>query len=168
MKEIWKALPYRSKYSTYEISSLGNVRATFKNGKSKILKPIKANNKSDYLKVNINGKSKLIHRLVAETFIPNPSNFREVNHKDENQANNCINNLEWCEHKYNINYGTNRKRCGEKCSVKVNQYTVDGTFIKTWNSFSSIEKTLNYKRTCRSNCCNHRSKTSYGFIWRYY
>lgn len=52
----------------------------------------------------------LVHRFIAECFIPNPNNLPEINHKDENKTNNCVDNLEWCDHKYNINYGTRNKR----------------------------------------------------------
>lgn len=48
----------------------------------------------------------LIHKLVAETFIPNPDNLPCINHKDENPLNNCVSNLEWCTYKYNANYGS--------------------------------------------------------------
>ena len=56
---------------------------------------------------NSEGKmiNKYIHRLVAETFIDNPNNLSEVNHIDENKANNSVDNLEWCDRKYNNNYG---------------------------------------------------------------
>lgn len=52
----------------------------------------------------------LVHRLLAQAFIPNPLNFSEVNHKDENKLNNDATNLEWCTSKYNSNYGTRNKR----------------------------------------------------------
>ena len=62
-----------------------------------------------------NGKTKtfLVHRLVAEAFIPNPENKPQINHKDENGHNNNVQNLEWVDAKYNSNYGTRNKRIGE-------------------------------------------------------
>ena len=55
-------------------------------------------------------KTKLVHRLVAEAFIPNPGNLPQVNHKDENKDNNCVDNLEWCTNLYNSRYGTKIER----------------------------------------------------------
>lgn len=93
----------------YSVTSCGRV---YSYKSKRFLKLSK--NKDGYLKVNLykNGKAKtcMIHRLVAETYIPNPSNLPQINHKDENKENNCINNLEWCDSKYNINYGTRNER----------------------------------------------------------
>ena len=55
-------------------------------------------------------KNKYIHRLVAEAFIERPDGLYEVNHLDEDKKNNIVNNLEWCDRKYNNNYGTKIKR----------------------------------------------------------
>lgn len=72
---------------------------------------------------------KLVHRLVAETFIPNPENLPEVNHKDENPSNNCVENLEWCDRKYNMNYGTYisrlQKRMKENNPFKGKTHTLE-------------------------------------------
>ena len=76
--------------------------------RKKFLKP--STDKDGYLYVDLhkNGKHKKfrIHRLVAEAYIPNIDNLPMINHKDENKANNCLQNLEWCDCKYNNNYGT--------------------------------------------------------------
>lgn len=67
-----------------------------------------------YVKVSlwVNKKVKTIkiHRLVAKYFVPNPYNYKEVNHKDENKTNNHAENLEWCTRKYNVNYGERSKK----------------------------------------------------------
>ena len=114
MKEIWKPVLGFEEY--FEISNLGNLKRKMfyrrnwqgkmvKVNTNKIVKPTKDRG---YLKINlsVNGKRylKYIHRLVAEAFIPNPNNYKEVNHIDSNPSNNCVDNLEWCNRKYNINY----------------------------------------------------------------
>lgn len=104
--ETWKDI--KGYEGLYQISNLGRVKNI---KKQKILNPLNINN---YLKVVLSKKGKVqnkyIHRLVAETFIPNDNNYKEINHKDENSLNNCLSNLEWCNHKYNINYGTGNLR----------------------------------------------------------
>ena len=91
-----------------------------------------------YVGLNKNGKYKRyrIHRLVAEAFIPNPNNLLEVNHKDENPDNNTVENLEWCEHFYNINYGTRNKRVGKHFEKKVYQYSIDGELLHVFDSLT--------------------------------
>lgn len=67
-----------------------------------------------YLYKNKKRYYKTIHRIVAETFIPNPQHLPEINHKDENPGNNSIENLEWCDRIYNANYGTLKQRQRER------------------------------------------------------
>ena len=119
-EEIWK--PVVGYEGLYEVSSYGRVRSLdkyvkYSNGrinlhKGRILSPGKDTN--GYLQVILtcNGKHKSIkvHRLIAQAFIPNPDNLPEVNHLDEDKTNNSVDNLEWCDRNYNLNYGTARIR----------------------------------------------------------
>ena len=103
----------------YQISNMGNVRSLDRivhpNNqylqKGKILKPLD-NGKYLFVTLRKDGvkENKYIHRLVAEHFLPNPLFYNEVNHKDEDKHNNCISNLEWCTHSYNMNYGTRNEK----------------------------------------------------------
>ena len=63
----------------------------------------------------------LVHRLVAETFIPNPNNYPIINHKDENPTNNCVDNLEWCTYQYNNTYNNINKKIGKTLSKTIKQ-----------------------------------------------
>ena len=114
IEEIWR--PIEGYEGLYEVSNLGRVRSLdrffYRLHKGKVLSPTK--DRYGYLTVtlNYNGKSKTIkiHRLVAQAFLPNPDNLPQVNHKDEVKSNNCVDNLEWCSAKYNVNFGTRQER----------------------------------------------------------
>lgn len=110
--EVWRKHPDIEKI---EVSSLGRVRTLdkevlTKSGirfvKGRILK--QQENNCGYLQAQfyINGKQtkRLVHRLVAQTFIPNPYNLPQVNHKDNDRTNNNVSNLEWCSTSYNAKY----------------------------------------------------------------
>lgn len=120
--EKWKAVPDYEGY--YEASSLGRIRSVSRtitvnlNGKQfsrrlkgKVLKQF-YDGRGLYLQTILtkdgNARRFLVHRLVASTFLENPFGLAEVNHKDENKYNNCAENLEWCSHKYNNNYGSKK------------------------------------------------------------
>ena len=94
MEEIWKdVVGYEG---LYEVSNFGNVRSLFRYKKQ--LRWDVANNRYATVQLFKNkiGKRLLVHRLVAEAFLPNPRNLPVVNHKDENKLNNNVDNLEWC------------------------------------------------------------------------
>ena len=113
--EIWKDI--EGYEGLYQVSNKGRIKSLNykRTGKEGILKG-KAD-KNGYLIVflykNRKPKPFLIHRLVAEAFIPNVNDLPEVNHIDENKENNHVENLEWCTRKYNMNYGTRTKRSVE-------------------------------------------------------
>ena len=150
----------------------------------KILKPQK--DSSGYMQVRLckNGKTKLIfvHRLVAGAFMPDKTNFKsmpyedrkniklddlEINHKDENPNNNRVDNLEWCTHKYNCNYGNHSKKISNRTGFLVDQYDLQGNFIKRWNGVRTIERTLNISSSNISECCRGKRKTAGGYNWKY-
>lgn len=108
-----------------------------------------------------NGKKKyfLVHRLVAEAFIPNPNNYKEINHKDENPANPNVDNLEWCTRKYNNNYGNRLSKISSKVKC-----------VETGNIFCSIreaERQTGIKSAAICMVCNGKRKTAGGFSWRF-
>ena len=117
MIEEWR--PIVGFEGLYEVSNTGQVR----NCRGKLLRP--GLNHNGYLKCVLckNGKAKTIyiHRLVAQAFISNPDNLPEINHKDEDKTNNRVDNLEFCDRKYNVNYG-----CAQDKRVKTN--IINGRF----------------------------------------
>lgn len=126
MTEIWKDIVGYE--GLYQVSNLGNVkRLKGYKGRGKgyiveehLIQP--SINSRGYQNVVLckNGKTKTftMHRLVAIAFLDNPDNLPQVNHKDENKTNNCVDNLEWCDSVYNNNYGTRNKKCSDKWKLK--------------------------------------------------
>ena len=143
----------------YAITRDGNVWS-YKS--KKFLKPADNNGKG-YMTICLikNGKKKThyIHRLVAEAFIPNPDNLPQVNHLDENKSNNCVENLEWCDAKYNINYGTRIERISKPVYCE--------ELNRTFKSGKEAAKELGISNENICNCCKGKLKTTGGFHWRY-
>lgn len=153
----------------YQVSIDGDVKSLdrWANGKEKILKSKIGS--SGYLLVGLrkDGKSKsfLVHRLVAQAWIPNPDNLPCVNHKDENPSNNRVENLEWCTYEYNLNYGTAQQRRAEKQSKAVVGIKPDtGEVVAEFPSAAEAGRN-GYQDVSR--CCLGKSKTCKGLIWYY-
>lgn len=124
-----------------------------------------------------NGKKKShrVHRLVAEAFICNPKGFPVINHKDENKLNNRWDNLEWCSYTYNNTYGglIQRKNATKKerhsLCKPVQQYSLDGTFLREYCSINEASQVLNLSYTTISLVCNGYKGvvTCGGFQWKF-
>ena len=170
MQEIWKDV--KGYEGLYQVSNFGRIKSLPRNTKNQYKNGIIKQNVirgKGYYYINLYNKgTKLftVHKLVAETFIPNPSNLPCINHIDGNKLNNKINNLEWCSYSDNEMHAY-KHNLKTPLFKKVNQYDLDGNFIKTWNS---IEEANNfYKTTHISECCNDKSnrKIAKGYLWRY-
>ena len=169
--EIWKVI---EEYNNYEISSKGRVRSRDRtytdslgrvyNKKGQLIKIKvqigKYNYKQAMVSIVQNGKCYrlLVHRLVAKAFIPNPYNYPQINHKDENPLNNNVNNLEWCTAKYNVNYNNLKQRTSAKRSRKINVYEDKNDIIETVYNMVKTTKKYNVSRGHISKSCHELIK----------
>lgn len=165
MLEQWKSI---SEASNYEVSNLGNIRnkTTLQILKGRL-------SKSGYyqvsIKINETGKfsNRYIHRLVAQYWIDNPKNKREVNHKDGNKLNNNVENLEWVtssenqKHRHSIGITKTSQR-------RVGKFTVDGVLIKAFNSIKeAADLDNNGIRVSIDNVLQGKRNTLKGYVWKY-
>lgn len=183
MEEIWKAIEgYEGKY---EVSNLGRVRSldrkvatvhsAMRTIKGKTLVPW--TDKYGYLHVNLwcecKMKSQMVHRLVAGAFIPNPDNMPEVNHKDEDKQNNRADNLEWCNTRYNINYGNRSHKVSQTriskamLGLRVEQLTMDGQHVRTFDSIREASRVSGADKSVIVRVCKGRLQSAGGYRWRY-
>jgi hypothetical protein len=114
-------------------------------------------------------KTELLHRLVAKTFIKNENCYNEINHKDGNKINNNVDNLEWCDRSYNIQYFSKNFLVGSskrKTQFQpVNQYDKQGKFIKRWDTIVEAEKS--FKTNHIAECCRKKYHFIKGYRWEY-
>lgn len=146
----------------YQVSNLGRVRSkarviTYANGKvvrrnSKMKKFTISANSYPRVGLQVNGvlEMKMVHRLVAEAFIPNPDNLLLVNHKDEDKTNSQASNLEWCDNSYNVSYSN--KGIDRRCLKKdyntgiVLKLSLEGVEIARYNGLTEACNKNGYKR----------------------
>ena len=150
----------------YEVNQFGEIRHK---KRKQILKPRPNRGGYGYVNFTINGihKNFAIHRIVANAFIPNPNGLEEVNHKDYNKLNNCVNNLEWVDSSKNKQHAYKKIENHISRGKQVEQYSKSGEYITTYNTISEAAKAMNCCVAAISNCCLGRTKTSMGFQWRF-
>lgn len=153
--ERWKDV---EGYEQYKVSNCGRVKSLSndKNRKEKILKQRKTRDGYLYVILCKDGKVKYfrVHRLVATAFVPNPLNFPQVNHKDENKENNCVWNLEWCTPQYNVEYSQGKKiLCVETNTV--------------YTSSMEAERQTGIDHRNIIKCCQGKYKSAGKLHWKY-
>lgn len=117
--------------------------------------------------LSVNGKSKYFirARLVAIHFIPNPNNYKEVNHKNGIKTDDRVSNLEWVTPSQNIIHYY--EVLGKGSRRKINQYSMDMKFIKQWPSISAAAKSVRGSTGNITITCQGKNHYAYGFKWRY-
>ena len=189
--EIWKTPIVNSEpYENYQVSNFGRIMSLNykRTGKSELLQPRKR--KDGYLQValckNKIPKDFLLHRIIAETFLPNPENKPCINHKIDTEEGRKMNmvffdeygsvdekksTIEWCTVKENNIYGSRIERIRKantngKCSKRVLQFTLDGEFVREWPSVMETGRN-GYNSAHVADCCRGERKSHKGFLWRY-
>ena len=192
MTEEWRTAVYDGEVyeGLYKVSNLGRILSlNYRNtGKAELMNPIA--NTNGYLRVCLskNGEDKwcLVHRLVAQTFLPNPENKPEINHKIEGDEGKTMNmvifnedgtidkertTIEWVTPKENSNYATRNERISKamtngKLSKRVIQLSLNGELIKEWESTQECGRN-GFKQSAVSACCRGELKQYKGFLWMY-
>lgn len=156
----------------YKISNFGRVSSYTKKGGTKIMKSSTCNTKG-YERIGLNldfnkRRTYSVHRLVAEAFIPNPLNKKEVNHIDECKTNNHVGNLEWVTPSENVWHSieTWRRKAKKKAIVKCD---LEGNPLKYYISTMAV-RADGYDDGTVSRCLRglYKKNQSYGFLWKYH
>lgn len=175
MNEIW--LPVEGYEEFYEVSSLGRIRSldrvfidkcgNEKHLTGRILKQNHGTNGYLSVQFSVNDvkQRRMVHRVVAKAFIPNPENLPEVNHKDEDKYNNRIDNLEWCDRHYNNCYGTKIRRSMSKMRHPI-EALKDGIVVATFRSQLDAAKITGNSQGNIWRALNESGATCGGYEWR--
>lgn len=179
--EIWK--PVKGYEGLYEVSNMGRVKSlSYRHSGEECLMSPRCYR--GYASINLmkDGKYKAfkIHRLVYEAFIGELPKYKrggrgedifEINHKDEDRANNCVWNLELISHKENNNYGSHSKKVALSTAKAVYQYSKDKILVRIWGSTKECGRN-GFSGGNVNLCCNkkyHREGNNFyrGFFWSY-
>lgn len=165
MNEYWIEVKGHPRYM---VSTMGRVKCLDWNkiGKEKIC-DLYVNVRSGYCQVFIDGKLKYVHRIVLESFIPNPEKKPCVDHINTVRKDNRVENLRWVTHKENCNNPLSKKRYRKNAAISIIQLTKDGQFIKKWHSAREVERELGIPFQNISHCCRGKIKSAGGFKWVY-
>lgn len=165
----------------YEISNKGRVRSisrsvpvgssfAFRNARIRKLNKKQNGYYGLLLSKNHKNKNFLVHRLVADAFLPNPNDFPQINHKNEDKSDNRVENLEWCTEKYNSNYGTRMDRIRKNNpKLKGKRVLCIDSFGKIINSYESIQsvKKDGHNPALVHMCCVGSRHKHHGYIWKF-
>ena len=162
--EVWAKVPIDGYGELYHISNKGRLKNVKRNKIHAI--NLDSYGYPHYLLCN-KGERKPItaHRLVAMTFIPNPFNLPCVNHKDEDKTNNSVDNLEWCTHEYNSNYGTAKERTAAKNSKPIAQI-LNGKIIAVFKNSKEAECATGVDFSKIRMCCRGERNSAGGYQWK--
>lgn len=177
--EIWK--PVKGYEGCYEISNMGRVKSLLKTSRSVIMSPSKNLQGYYNLSLFLHGKMRrhLVHRLVAEAFIPNQDNKPQVNHKNGNVIDNHVENLEWVTAKENMQHAfhvlkrkPNKPQLGkfgklDPYAKAVKMFSKDGMFIKQFDCMLDAERELNIRSTNIAATCRGKRPSAGGYKWEY-
>ena len=187
MEEQWKTAVYDGEIyeGLYKVSNWGRIKnINYRNtGRERLMNP--SDNGCGYLRVCLskNGETNLclVHRLVAETFLPNPEGKPCVNHKIQGKEGKKINivifnedgtvdeeksTIEWATYEENNNYATHNERVAKALSKRVLQLSLSGDLIKEWESTAECGRN-GFNQSCVCECCNGKQKTHKGFRFMY-
>lgn len=172
--EIWKQIKgYEGKYCVSNMGRIMSLERNVKSGgkiKQRIIKQCDARKGYKTVSLYIDGKKKrhIVHRLVAEAFIPNPNNYNQVNHIDENKSNNSVYNLEWCTGKQNMNYGSRTEKAIKKAQKKVFKVDELGNVVSVYSSAKEAANANGIGRQEVAKFCRGNRKGLYhGYYWKY-